>query len=251
MSFIKNLFSRKPSEPGYSAVHDFSAVVTDIHSHLIPGIDDGVKTEEESAEMLRGFVNLGYKKVITTPHIMGDHYRNTPEIIFEGLEKIKSVAVRENIPVTIQAAAEYYIDDLFLQKLSSGNLLTLGGKYLLFEISYMNPPENLSRVIFDMNVSGYKPLMAHPERYPFWYEKFEEYHKLKELGVLFQLNIGSLAGYYGGLPKKIAERMIDEGLVDFIGSDLHGIRHLNAMKHALHEKHLWKLLSKGVMNSTL
>ena len=251
MSFLKNLFSRKPSEPGYPPVNDYGSVVTDIHSHLIPGIDDGVKSEEETAEMLRGFVNLGYKKVITTPHVMGDHYKNTPEIILDGLEKIKAVAANGNIPVTIQAAAEYYIDDLFAQKLSSGNLLTLGRNYLLFEISYMNPPDNLSRIIFDLNVNGYKPIMAHPERYPFWYEKFDEYYKLKELGVLFQLNIGSIAGYYGTLPKKIAERMIDEGLIDFIGSDLHGIRHLNAMKQALHEKYLWKLISKGVMNSSL
>ncbi len=251
MRFLKNLFSRKPSEPDYPSVTDYSAVVTDIHSHLIPGIDDGVKTEEESAEMLRGFVALGYKKVITTPHVMGDHYRNTPEIILNGLEQIRSVAAKENIPIAIDAAAEYYIDDRFPEKLASGKLLTLDGKHLLFEISYMHPPDNLSQVIFDMTINGYKPLMAHPERYPFWYQKFEEYHKLKELGVLFQLNIGSIAGYYGLLPKKIAERMIDENLVDFIGSDLHGVRHLNAMQHALNDKYLWKQISKGVMNSSL
>lgn len=251
MSFLKNFFSRKPKEPDYPRVTDYSGIATDMHSHLIPGIDDGVKSEEECAEMLRGFVNLGFKKVITTPHIMGDHYKNTPEIILDGLEKIRAVATRENIPITIEAAAEYYIDELFAQKLSSGKLLTLDGKHLLFEISYMNPPDNLSQAIFEMSVNGYKPLLAHPERYPFWYPKFDEYYKLKESGVLFQLNIGSIAGYYGPMPKKIAERMIDENLVDFIGSDLHGVRHLQAMQQALSEKKLWKLLSRGVMNSDL
>lgn len=251
MNFLKNLFSGKAHEPGYPPVTDYSGIVTDIHSHLIPGIDDGVKTDEECAEMLRGFVRFGFKKVITTPHIMGDHYRNTPEIISNGLEKIKAIALKENIPIVIAAAAEYYVDGLFEQKLSSGKMLTLDGKHLLFEISYMNPPDHLSRIIFDMILHGYKPLMAHPERYPFWYPKFEEYYKLKEQGVLFQVNIGSIAGYYGMLPKKIAERMIDENLVDFIGSDLHGARHLQAMQQALSDKYLWKLVSKGVKNSGL
>jgi len=250
MSFFKNIFSRKPKE-NFPAIKDYSAIVTDIHSHLIWGIDDGVKSEGECMEMLNGFINLGYKKVITTPHIMNDHYKNTPEIISSGLQKIKEVIERNNLPITADAAAEYYLDEGFEQKLSSGNILTLNNKYLLFEISYMNPPDNLSRVIFEIITKGFTPLLAHPERYPFWYPKFDEYHRLKEQGVLFQLNIGSIAGYYGLAPKKIAEQMIDENLVDFIGSDLHGDRHLQALHHALKEKSLWKLAAKGVKNSTL
>jgi tyrosine-protein phosphatase YwqE len=251
MTFFKKIFSGKEKEPGYPPVSDYSAIITDIHSHLIPEIDDGVKTPEESADMLRAFVKLGYKKVITTPHVMGDYYKNTPEIILAGLEKLRQLVAHENIPIAVEAAAEYYIDELFAEKLASKKILVIQEKFLLFEISYMNPPENLSRLIFDMGTSGYTPLMAHPERYPFWYSKFEEYHKLKEQGVLFQVNIGSLAGYYGLLPKKIAERMIDENLVDFIGSDLHGDRHLIAMQQALKSKHLWKLFSKGVLNTGL
>jgi protein-tyrosine phosphatase len=251
MNFLRNIFSTKPKEPGYPPVTDYSAIKTDIHSHLIPGIDDGVKSEEECAEMLRGFVSLGFKKVITTPHIMGDYYRNTPEIILAGLEKIKAVAEKENIPIAIEAAAEYYIDGLFAEKLSSGKILTLDGKHLLFEISYINPPDHLAQSIFDMILGSYTPLMAHPERYPFWFSKFEEYYKLKEQGVLFQVNIGSIAGYYGLQSKKIAERMIDENLVDFIGSDLHGTRHLQALHLALGDHYLWKLVSKGVKNSGL
>src|ERR1700716_4223680 len=113
MNFFKNLFSNKHTTPAYPPVTDYSGINTDIHSHLIPGIDDGVKTDEECAEMLRGFASLGFKKVITTPHIMGDHYRNTPEIISDGLEKIRGIAAKENISIAIEAAAEYYIDGLF------------------------------------------------------------------------------------------------------------------------------------------
>ncbi len=251
MSFLRNLFSGKSKGPEYPAMTDYSSVVTDIHSHLIPEIDDGVKSEEECAEMLRGLVSLGYKKVVTTPHNMTDHYKNSPEIILEGLEKIRAVASREKISIVLEAAAEYYLDEGFAKKLSTGQLLTISNKYLLFEISYVNPPDNLHQLVFDMSVAGYKPLLAHPERYPFWYPKFDEYHRLKDLGVLFQVNIGSIAGYYGLAPKKIAERMIDENLVDFIGSDLHGVRHLQAMQHALSEKYLWKVVSKGVLNPTL
>ncbi len=251
MSFLKNLFSGKSKEPPFPSITDYSGVVTDIHSHLIPNIDDGVKSDEECAEMLRAFVSLGYKKVITTPHIMHDHYRNTPEIILEGLEKIKAVAAKENIPITIDAAAEYYIDEGFMQKLSSGKILTINGKYLLVEISYMNPPDNLPQAFFEIGLAGYTPLLAHPERYPFWYPKFDEYRRLKDQGILFQVNIGSIAGYYGPGAKKIAEKLIDENLVDFIGSDLHGDRHLQAMKIALNDKYLWKLVGRGLKNSTL
>jgi protein-tyrosine phosphatase len=251
MNPLKKIFSFKSKEDSYPSLADYSSIVTDIHSHLIPGIDDGVKTDEESLEMLQGLIGLGYKKVITTPHIMNDHYRNTPENIMEGLQKIRSLAAKKNITIEIEAAAEYYIDEGFKSKLESGKILTIAGKYLLFEISYMNAPDNLSQVLFDIGIAGYKPLLAHPERYPFWYPKFEEYHRLKDHGVLFQVNIGSIAGYYGAVPKKIAERLIDENLVDFIGSDLHGVRHLNAMQIALSEKHLWKLVSKGLLNPTL
>lgn len=250
MNFFRNIFSKKSKEE-FPAVHDYSGIVTDIHSHLIWGIDDGVKSEEECIQMLHGYINFGYKKVITTPHIMSDQYKNTPEIIAAGLEKIKTLIAREKLPINVEAAAEYYIDQSFEQKLASGNILTINNKYLLFEISYMNPPENLARIIFDMITRGYTPLLAHPERYPFWYGRFEEFHKLKDQGVLFQLNIGSLAGHYGIPPKKIAAMLIDENLVDFIGSDLHGERHLQAMQLALNEKKLWKLVSQGVKNSTL
>ena len=250
MGFFKKNFPGK-SKDAFSAIHDYASVSTDIHSHLIWGIDDGVKSEEESVDMLIGFIKLGYKKVITTPHIMHDHYKNTPENIYAGLMKLREIIARKNLPIDVDAAAEYYIDEGFEQKLNSGKILTINNKFLLFEISYMNPPDNLARIIFDMITKDYTPLLAHPERYPFWSQKFDEFHKLKAQGVMLQLNIGSLTGYYGLQPKKIAEQLIDENLIDFIGSDLHGERHMQAMHQALKEKYLWKLLAQGVKNSLL
>lgn len=251
MSLFGSLFSRKNKEPEFPPVSDFSSVVTDIHSHLIPAIDDGVKTMEESLTMIRGFADLGFKKIITTPHIMSDYFKNTPEIIYEGLEKVRAAIKKEGINITIDAAAEYYLDEMFPDKYKEGKALRIGDNYLLFEISYINPPDNIYNVIFDMIVNKYQPLLAHPERYNYWGDKFEVYNKLKDAGTLFQLNINSLTGYYGDVSKKTAEWLIDENMIDFIGSDLHGQRHLDSLKKVLNEKYFRKLIAKGIRNSEL
>ena len=107
MSLLGSFFSKKPKEPDYPSVSDFSAVATDIHSHLIPGIDDGVKSIEESMEMIRAFSKLGFKRLVTTPHIMSDYFKNNPEIIMEGLETVRSEIKKEGINITLDAAAEY------------------------------------------------------------------------------------------------------------------------------------------------
>jgi protein-tyrosine phosphatase len=251
MSILKNLFSRKPKEPEYPAVSDFSSVVTDIHSHLIPGIDDGVKTVEESVEMLKEFAGLGFKRIVTTPHIMSDYFKNTPEIILSGLETVREAIKKEGIDIKLDAAAEYYLDEFFVQKLKKDKLLTIDNKYLLFEISYINPPDYLLKVVFDIIVAGYTPLLAHPERYNFWYGKLDEYKKIKDAGALFQINVNSLTGYYGVAAKKTAELLIDENMIDFIGSDLHGARHMDSLYHVIHERHFRKLIAHGVKNSSL
>jgi len=251
MSHLFSFFSGKPKEPEYPELTDLSSIGTDIHSHLIPGIDDGVKDMEESLRMIRGFAELGYRRLVTTPHIMNDYFRNTPEIILDGLAKVRAAVAAAKINMTIDAAAEYYVDEDFLTKMIEGKLLTIGSKYVLIEISYVNPPENLKNVVFEMTIRGFAPILAHPERYPFWYEKFDEFHSLKDAGVKFQLNINSLVGYYGMAAKKVAERMIDENMIEFVGSDLHGDRHLEALRKVIHEKKLRKLLANGVLNSTL
>lgn len=246
-----SLFSRNKKSQDYPPVTDFSNVVTDIHSHLIPGIDDGVKTMEESLAMIKQFSELGFKRLITTPHVMSDYFKNTSEIILDGIEKVRVAVKAEGIQIQIDAAAEYYVDEFFLTKMKNERLLALDDKYLLFELSYINAPDNIRSIIFEINVHNYVPLLAHPERYNYWYEKYDEYHKLKETGVLFQLNINSLTGYYGKASKRTAEYLIDNNLIDFIGSDLHGQRHMNALKQVVNEKYYWKLMAQGVKNNML
>jgi len=250
MSFLKKIFGKK-EDLNYPEVHDYSWVGVDMHSHLIPGIDDGSKTMEESIDLIKKYAAHGFRKLVTTPHIMSDAYRNTPEIILSGLEKLRAAVKNEGINMELEAAAEYYFDEGFTKYIKEKNLLTIGGKYVLFEVSYMNAPDNINQVIFDIQIAGYIPILAHPERYPFWYHDFNRYHQLKDAGVMLQLNTNSLSGYYGPEAKKIAERMINEKMIDFIGSDMHGLRHMEALGKNLKEKHLWKLAAQGIKNSSL
>jgi tyrosine-protein phosphatase YwqE len=245
---FKSIFSRFQNKP--TAI-DFSSVVTDMHSHLIPGIDDGAKTIEDSITLIRSLHELGFKKLITTPHIMSDYYRNTPAIIMEGLEKVREAVKKENIPVSIDAAAEYYVDDGFVKKLESEKLLTMGDNYLLFEISYINCPENINEIIFRMQVLGYKPIMAHPERYPFWYNNFDQYKHYRDNGVLLQVNTNSLSGYYGYEAKKTAEKMIDNDMVDLLGTDMHHMKHVQALQKCTTEKYLHRVVEFNLLNKHL
>lgn len=230
---------------------DFSLVKTDMHSHLIPGIDDGAKTIEDSITLIKILYELGFRKVITTPHIMSDYFRNTPEIINQGLKVVREAVKNENIEMEIEAASEYYLDDGFIHKLENEKLLTFGDNHLLFEISYINCPDNLKEVIFRMNVLGYKPIMAHPERYPFWFNKFDEYQAFREQGVLLQINVNSLTGYYGMEAKKTAEKLIDNEMVDLIGTDMHHLNHAEALRKVTKEKYFRKLLDFNLLNKHL
>lgn len=245
---IKKLFNPEPVK----LLEDLSQIGVDMHSHLIPGIDDGAKTLEDSIELIRFMHHLGYTKLITTPHIMSDYFRNTPEIIYEGLETVRTALKEQNIPVEIEAAAEYYIDDGFIQKLEEEKLMTIGkNNYLLVEVSYINPPENIKDVMFRAQTIGYKPILAHPERYPFWYRTFEEYQTFRDMGVLLQINLNSVSGYYGPDAKRIAEKLIDNNMVDLVGSDLHHLKHAASLEKVLYEKYLPKLLDLYLLNKDL
>ncbi len=230
----------------------FSALRVDMHSHILPGIDDGSESMERSLELVRAMQAFGYRKLIMTPHIMSDFYKNTPEIIRGKLAELQKAVTEEGIEIELACAAEYYLDEGFLEKLQNGEeLLTFGDKYLLFETSFLNEPLNLREAIFMMRSKGYKPVLAHPERYTYFYGKFDALASLREHGVLFQPNLNSLSGYYSPGAKDYAERLIDEGLVDFLGSDTHGLKHTDSLKRVLNSKHLTKAFALPLRNSLL
>lgn len=249
MGLFSNIFGSKKKEEVLPPA-DYGLIKVDMHSHLIPGIDDGAQTLEESIELIKGLKALGFTTLITTPHIMSDFYRNKPETILPGLDLVREEIAKQGLGVTIYAAAEYYLDGGFEKKIKEEKLLSFGKEnYLLFELSYLNRPDSMSRVIFDLISAGYKPILAHPERYPYFYDKFEVYKEIVDRGALLQLNTNSLTGYYSPGAKAIAEKLIDEGLVSFIGTDTHKIGHVKALGMARQSPHLYRLIDSGKLKN--
>jgi protein-tyrosine phosphatase len=219
---------------------DYSSIMVDMHSHVLPGIDDGAKTPEESVELVKRMMDLGIKKIIATPHIMADYYRNTAETIKASHELLMAELKKENIDIVVETAAEHYFDETFEARIKDRDLMTMGDNYVLFEFSFVNQPPNWVPIIQKLRNSGYKPILAHPERYP--YLEIDQLKILHEWGIDFQINTISLTGYYGKDVKKKAESLIDQQLVDFISSDMHHLRHADAFKQALKLHYLEKIM---------
>jgi len=224
----------------------------DLHSHLIPGIDDGAQNMDQSISMIRELVNLGFQKIITTPHIH-PRYPNTSELIMEGLSKLQVQINRLKIPIEIEAAAEYFVDETFYEGLNNDKpLLAFGGRYVLVESSFINKPVFFDGVMFDLIAKGYKPILAHPERYQFLGGSIQWLRELKEMGVLFQITLGSVAGYYGEKPKQVSKQLISKKMVDFLGSDLHRESHLPYLEKGLNAKDVQQLIkNKDIKNHEL
>lgn len=245
MSLFSNWFKKKKLDKPA----DLSFLYADMHSHLIPGIDDGAPDMETVLELLRQMEGLGFGKIITTPHIMADLYKNNEQIIRKGEDKVKEAIKKAGINIKFQAAAEYLVDEGFGPMVKQRNLMTFGNNFLLIELPYYSPPQNLSELLFELQVAGYKVVLAHPERYVYWHGNFAKLEELKDREVFFQLNTISLSGYYSMPTKKISEKLIDAGMIDFLGSDLHSFQYFKLLEKALYEPALEKLLDSGTLKN--
>lgn len=232
---------------------DLSAIACDMHSHLIPAIDDGSQSLEESIFLIEKLQSFGYKKLITTPHIMYPGYENGPETILPGLEILRKELAARNISIEIEAAAEYYYNEYFFEKIAQKDLMCFSGNKVLFELPTMNAPVDLREKVFEMTSNGYVPVLAHVERYPYLYENgLDEFEYLRNMGVLLQVNIGTFVGVYKDQLKFIAYKLVQNNMVDLIGTDLHGERHLGYLKMALKDRKFLRLLDNySFMNSQL
>lgn len=253
---FSRLFRRGNSEKEKSdALNNVNAnwafLGADIHSHFVPGIDDGAKTIDDSIFLLKAMEGMGYKKIVTTPHVMSDFYPNNSQKILEGLDKLRAAAVEHNINLEINAAAEYYIDETFTELMNREPLLTIHKKEVLVEFSMLYEPPMLYNALFNMQTSGYKPIIAHPERYMFFHSKFEKYRELKDRGCLLQLNLLSVSGYYGRNIMEVALRLLEKGMYDYCGSDMHHEKHAGALKNMLQSKIYNSLLNYPFLNSQL
>jgi len=250
MSAFGNLFKKK--NPQLDEALSFAPIVADMHSHLLPGIDDGSVDMENSIELISALHSMGYKKLITTPHIFWDMYKNTTEIIREKEALVKTELLARGIDIEFQAAAEYYVDEHFEELIAKEDILSFGDKYVLFELSFDTEQINYKRAVFNLQLNGYKPILAHPERYEYWHTNFSKYEDVADRGIHIQINTNCLTGHYGPGVKRISERLIDADLVDFIGTDCHHVGHLNLLEAMRRSPKLKKLIESGrLLNSIL
>ncbi|MBN9299344.1 MAG: histidinol phosphatase [Filimonas sp.] len=222
---------------------DFSFLETDMHNHILPGIDDGSSSAEQSLFFIKELQQLGFSKFICTPHIYAEVYPNTGETIAASYDRLAKVAHLNSLPaLPLSLAAEYMVDECLDRYIRQGNIKPLYENYVLVEFSYAVEPKNVEQSIFALQVAGYQPVIAHPERYAYFRKRNEKYEQLKDLGCAFQLNLLSMLGYYGNEIKEIAETLLKNKWYDFAGTDLHHHRHLAALKMMTQKKKLMNQL---------
>lgn len=230
--------------------YDFSFLLTDIHSHILYGIDDGSKSPQESIEILSGLQDMGFQKFITTPHIMHEYYPNSPSSINKAHDLLGVALKNADRSFTVAAAAEYYGDEYFLDLIEGGKQLQLlSNDYILFETSMVAKSPLVNSIVFKLKTKGYRPILAHPERY-LYYKK--EVDIFKALNCDLQVNLLSLVGWYGPEQKKLAIYLIENDLVSFLGTDIHRSDQLKALQNLLKDRKIMKLLlSKNFKNKGL
>lgn len=217
-------FKKKKSLP---EVKDLGFLKCDMHSHLVPGIDDGSPDIETSIQLIEGLIALGYEKIITTPHLMLDLYPNNRSTIMGGYDKLMAALQKKGIKIPVRAAAEYFLDDHFDSLLEKNEpLLTIKDNIVLVEFSFASAPLDYKQKIFNIQMKGYKPILAHPERYTYFHKKPDIYEELRNAGCLLQVNLLSLSGYYGKGVAMAAEGLFKTRQIDLLGTDMHHQRHL-------------------------
>lgn len=218
---------------------------TDIHCHLVPGIDDGQREPEGGADLVERQHSWGIDRIICTPHMTQDVFENTPQIIAEAFNRLKREVESRGTEVSLLWAAEHRLDPFFMEQLEKNEVCPYPGGYILVENSFIQEAWNLDQILFNLSVKGLRPILAHPERYTYWHEKPERYAQLHKAGTLFQVNLLSLARYYGKAEKKMAEYLIEHDMVDFLGTDMHNPRHADAIEAYLgtkdYRRHMQKL----------
>lgn len=248
MSWLKSIFQKEKELSPIS----LEALETDMHSHLIAGVDDGAQTVDDSISLINSLVKFGFKNFITTPHIMSDLYPNTKSNLLRGLDILKEELENQNLQVNIQVSAEYYLDQHFMNLIAKKELMPFGDNYILFETGFMEKNPLLQECIFELQSAGYKPILAHPERYSYMHQTFDKYESLHEQGVLLQLNINSVTGHYGPHIKKTSEDLIKKGIVSILGTDCHHQGHIELMDQAVKSPVIHELINSGkLMNPYL
>ena len=241
---LLNVFKRPKKE----AANLGGTLLVDIHSHLLPGIDDGAPTMDHTIGMLRKFEELGYQKLILTPHVMLGVYDNSSEIILQKLEEVRTVSRELGLKLVLEASAEYYFDETLFERIRTKDLLPFHGNHILFEFSFRNQPSQVEDIVFGLKSAGYQPVLAHFERYMYFHPAIEIARSLRERGCYIQVNLNSFTGHYGPDVKNQAIRLLKAGLIDILGSDCHRIQHLQLLEASLSQPIFHQLLELKVKN---
>ena len=209
-------------------------VTTDIHCHILPGVDDGSPDIATSVQLVERMQQWGIKRIIASPHITESTFENTPDILDRALGELQDELTRRGNDLVLSRSSENRIDDYFRAMLDKGMITPMPDDYLLVECSFIQEPWEMDRFLYDLKIKGYRPVLVHPERY-FYYHGHNgaRYAHLHDSGTLFQINVLSLAGAYGKTEKKMAEELIARGYVDFIGTDLHNSNHADIIDRYL------------------
>ncbi|MDR0971612.1 MAG: hypothetical protein LBM25_04425 [Bacteroidales bacterium] len=222
-----------------------SALKTDIHSHLIPNVDDGSKSMEESISLIRQLKSFGYEKVITTPHVFYNSFPDGIEVLDEKLKELQREVERNNINIEIALGCELLLDEDVSDRMEKKQIRTFSDNYLLVEFPMNTLPMAYENWLFDLQLRGYKLVLAHPERFLYFFEDKRKYALLKDREIIFQSNIASISGYYGEDVRKAVEYLIKENMVELLGTDCHGQRHIEAIKRTLRNPLLEQLILSG------
>lgn len=244
---IFNFFKSKPKTPAELCFD------TDIHCHIVPGIDDGAPSADVAASLVERMQAWGIKRIIATPHVTEETFENDSTTIDPALGELhRELAARGN-KIQVEHSAEYRIDGLLMHRLEKNDLMPYPNNFLLIENSFLQEPWDMNQFVFDIQLRGIRPILAHPERYLYYHHKPERYRQLHTAGLQFQINLLSLAGYYGSAEQKMARSLLKEGLVDFIGTDLHNSYHVDSIESYLRSSAAradMKALSRLIKNDT-
>lgn len=230
-----------------TAIPTFASLGIDIHCHMLPGVDDGSKSNEESLACLKVMRDAGFEKVICTPHYQYPRFPNVESDIqnrYDSMLLDFTSLNAQNIPQMIGVAGEYRVDSGFADRIKNNQFLLVSGKYLLTEFSLHQQVIGLDQVMFDLQMKNYEIILAHPERYPYYSSASSKLQHLKDMGVYFQVNILSLIGFYGEGPRRKAFEMIEKGWVEFLGTDMHNTLYAQALIDATHDRKIIKLIEK-------
>lgn len=250
MGFWNNLFGKKKDTEILK--HNLTWLSWDMHSHLLPGIDDGSPDLETSVRLVEGLKELGIKHAIATPHVMHGVHNNTPRTIQDAYHQLVGALKERNITFDLHYSAEYMIDDQLPEIIHQNTICPMPNKCVLIEMSYLSESKALFQTIKDIQDRGYQPILAHPERYNYYHQNFKIFKEIKQTGCLLQLNLLSVSRYYGEHVKGAALMLIKSGMYDLVGTDTHHERHLRAIKEVLGKYNLKELLANNpIQNKTL